>query len=100
MLLLVATVWMAKAILVTDIKKDFPISQFSELTLNGPFRADIFQGEEEFVLVSSPDSKLIDNLVVEQDGEKLSLKLRDTALNTKNLKVKIGFKTIKKLVIA
>ena len=99
LLLFAIAVCAVKAAISNDNFKDYDVKEFDELAVYGSFRSDIFQGEEEFVHVSSPDSKLIDNFVVEQTGRRVALQVKDGTLNVKEMKVCVGFKSLKKLII-
>lgn len=67
--------------------------------MQGPFRTDIFQGDEEFLHISCEGEKCVDKFIVQLEDKILSIKVVEGITKLLNVRVKLGFSSLKKIVI-
>lgn len=79
--------------------KEYSVDNFSSIYLEGGFRVHLIQGNENMVVVKTPDRDVFDYLQVKEWGDELRIDIEPDHLELDRIALYITFKDLEKLHI-
>jgi len=80
--------------------RNFEVSEFSRIDLEGGFRVFLYQTSDPYLKVKAPTEAHIGSLIVDSGNDNLKLSVRRNHLNLSRMELHIGFSNLEELRIS
>lgn len=77
----------------------YNVDNFSAIYLEGSYKVFLSQGDEQALLVKTPDEDALDNLMVENRGDELRMVMERDFINYERIHLYITFKNLNKIKV-